>query len=338
MKNQNRSLLSRAGGVADRAGGVASRIGGVAGMIGSDADRNGSLAGPIGGVADRSGSLAAMIANVAGAIGGLADGIGNVADAIARVADAIANVADSIRNPAGVVQASGFQRFMNCGEIVTIPEAQFPPAPLEKLSPMNDYIPDSFANRLAWLQNLKVQITAEAAALGWPAAKLAGFMALLDPLIAAYQALADADAAFDKASGDAQDLFANSSASLRATLAEIKTNPAFTDGMGAVMQIFTSGSATAPDTIKPSLVATAARGYVRLTGSKNHAETVNLYMRRKGAAWILIAPKRKRFPFDDQTPLATPGVPEEREYMARGVIGDDEIGQDSDIVSAVFGG
>lgn len=203
---------------------------------------------------------------------------------------------------------------------------------------MNDYIPDSFANRLTWLQNLKAQITTEAATLGWPAAKLAAFISVLDPLIAAYQALAAADAALDKASGNAQDLFANSSASLRATLAEIKTNPAFTDGMGAVMQIFTTGSATAPEAIKPTLIATSGRGQVRLTGSKNHAETVNLYMRRKGAAWTLIAPKRKRLPFDDQTPLSASGTPEAREYMARGVIGDEEIGQDSDIVSAVFSG
>ncbi len=204
--------------------------------------------------------------------------------------------------------------------------------------PMNDYIPDSFANRLTWLQNLKTQITTEAATLSWPAAKLAAFVSLLDPLIAAYQALAAADAAFDKASGDAQDLFTDTSAKLRATLAEIRANPAFTDGMGSVMQIVTTGSTISPDAIKPSLIATAERGHVRLTGSKNRAETVNLHMRRKGAAWTLIAPKRKRFPFEDQTPLATPGVPEEREYMARGVIGDDEIGQDSDIVSAVFAG
>ena len=207
---------------------------------------------------------------------------------------------------------------------------------------MNDYIPDSFANRLAWLQTLKTGLTANAATLGWPAAKLTAFKALIDPLIDAYQTLADADAALNKASGDAQDLYTTSVPALRAAITEIKANSAFTDGMGAALQIFTTGGGPAPDAIKPTLTATAERGHVRLTGSKNYAETVNLYLRRKAGPsagqWVLIAPKRKRFPFDDQTPLATAGVPEEREYMARGVLADDEVGQDSAIVSAVFAG
>ncbi len=52
----------------------------------------------------------------------------------------------------------------------------------------------------------------------------------------------------------------------------------------------------------------------------------------------LIGVRRKKFPFDDQTPLKTPGVFEEREYQARGVINDEEVGQPSNIVSVKFAG
>jgi len=202
----------------------------------------------------------------------------------------------------------------------------------------NDYIPDSFENRQKWFANLKAGVVANAATLKLSAADLAAFNTLIDPLIAGYQAVVDAQKALDTASGDAQDLFDVSNAPLRAFINDVKTNANFTDGIGAALQIFSDTSKPQPGDIKPALTVAPARGHVRITGSKNYAETVNLYMRRAGGSWTLIAPKRKRFPFDDQTPLAAVGIPEVREYMAHGVIGDDEVGQDSDIVSCTYAG
>jgi len=43
-------------------------------------------------------------------------------------------------------------------------------------------------------------------------------------------------------------------------------------------------------------------------------------------------------PHFDTRPLAQSNVPEVREYMARGVVNDEEIGVDSDIVSITFAG
>ena len=93
----------------------------------------------------------------------------------------------------------------------------------------------------------------------------------------------------------------------------------------------------AADAYKPVLTAESASGRVTLTAKKLGVDGLNLYSRKKGeTTWKLIAAKRSRFPFDDTSPPATPGQPEEREYRAAGVIGDDEVGQPSDIVSAIF--
>jgi hypothetical protein len=90
-----------------------------------------------------------------------------------------------------------------------------------------------------------------------------------------------------------------------------------------------------PYTIK----AEAQPGVVRITGSKDYAELVNIYMRVVGtAAWTLVGIKRKKFPFEDQTPLKSAGMAEAREYAARGVIDDNEVGQMSDIVQVAFAG
>ena len=43
-------------------------------------------------------------------------------------------------------------------------------------------------------------------------------------------------------------------------------------------------------------------------------------------------------PYIDGRPLATPGVAEMREYMARGMMGDEEVGLESLIVSLNYAG
>jgi hypothetical protein len=126
---------------------------------------------------------------------------------------------------------------------------------------------------------------------------------------------------------------------MRALIDQLKTNPKLTDGMGADMRIFTSTTTHNPQDTKTSIKATAQPGHVTITGSKDYADLVDIYMRIAGTtAWVLVGVRRKKFPFDDQTPLKTAGVPETREYMARGVIGDEEVGQQSDIVQVTFGG
>lgn len=201
-----------------------------------------------------------------------------------------------------------------------------------------DFIPDSVPNRYTWLRGLKEQVNNNATELKLSAADLTAFNALIDPMIALYKAVIDAQAALDEASGNAQDLFGTSVAELRAFLNALKTNPAFTKGMGDAMKIFSTDSAPAEGDIKPVIKVEPQRGFVRISGTKNYAERVNLYLRRKNGAWVLVASSRKTFPFDDQTPLLAAGVPEEREYMARGVNGDSEVGQDSAIVSCTFAG
>ena len=87
------------------------------------------------------------------------------------------------------------------------------------------------------------------------------------------------------------------------------------------------------------LTAEVFPGYVRIKGKKLGADAFNVYLRLKGESnFKLIAAKRSRFPFDDDSPLAQISVLELREFRIMGVLADEEIGQPSDIVSAFFGG
>lgn len=200
-------------------------------------------------------------------------------------------------------------------------------------------IPDSHENRLAFFINLKTQLAADAAALGWNAAKIAAVNAILNPLIATYQMLVDSENAVVVNNANAAEVFGQEKAALQDLVTEIKANPGCTAGMAKDMGLVTTSNKPAPADMQPTIKAAAQPGSVRLTGSKDYADLVNIYLRLAGtAAWTLIGIRRQKFPFDDQTPLKTPGVPETREYQARAVVGDDEVGLPSDIVQVTFGG
>ncbi|MGI8436909.1 MAG: hypothetical protein ACR2NX_08385 [Chthoniobacterales bacterium] len=204
---------------------------------------------------------------------------------------------------------------------------------------MANTVPDSYSNRAVFFKNLKTQNHDHAAELHWDAAKLTAIDALLDQLIAAYTAVVSAEAAAAAASANAAQIFQNQNPDLVKLLTELRANPGLSDGMRSDMQLPKGKAGVDPASIKPSLKVKVESGGVIVSGSKNYAELINIYMRIEGTTpWILAGVRRKRLPFEDQTPLKVAGTPEAREYMGRGVIDDEEVGQESDIVRVVFGG
>ena len=124
---------------------------------------------------------------------------------------------------------------------------------------------------------------------------------------------------------------------IRQNTANLKSTTGFTDGDAGTLDAATSSAALDPANYKPAIKVESHPGYNELTGKKRGVRALNFYMRVKGTGtWTLLASKRASFPFSDDTPPATAGKPEEREYMAMGVINDEEIGQPSDIATAVF--
>jgi hypothetical protein len=93
-----------------------------------------------------------------------------------------------------------------------------------------------------------------------------------------------------------------------------------------------------PSAYKPAFKGGIEAGKVKLEFSKKGVDALVFYTRLKGqTAWRRLAVDTHS-PYYDTAPLAVAGVPEVREYMARGMVGDEEIGLDSDIVSVTFAG
>jgi hypothetical protein len=203
--------------------------------------------------------------------------------------------------------------------------------------PRKDYIPDSAQALVNWTTNYLAEIDAIATRIGWPAAQVTALKARLTTLKEAAQAVLDKQNDLDSATGQLEQVKDSEVVEIRRDTNNLKTTRGFNDGDGRTLQVLTASGEFDTDGYKPPLTAVSKPGRVELTVKKNGADAINLYSRIKGqAAFKLLAAKRSRFPFDDTTPPVTAGQPEEREYQAIGVLGDDEIGQPSDIVSAIF--
>ena len=83
---------------------------------------------------------------------------------------------------------------------------------------------------------------------------------------------------------------------------------------------------------------TIEAGKVRVDFVRGGVDALAIYSRLRGTPTFHKLAVDTSSPYFDTTPLAQTGVPEVREYFARGMVNDEEVGVDSDIVSIAFGG
>ena len=204
---------------------------------------------------------------------------------------------------------------------------------------MADYIPPTDDALVIWLTNLKTKITGNSAApLNLSAARLTQITAWCQFLIDAINNTTQKKNEWLAAAAAKQTQANTCLAGLRAEIGQWKADPAITDAIIADLQIVGGGAAFDAEGYHASITAQAFSGYVRIKFKKLGADGINLYSRIKGAAAWKFVSRDTNSPYDDHTPLTTPGVAEVREYQAFGVVNDEQIGQPSDIVSVTFAG
>lgn len=205
------------------------------------------------------------------------------------------------------------------------------------MSAHGDFVPDSPQNLHDWSDNYITELAGVTAHVTWPAANSTALTAALTAVRDAAKAVLDAQNVLQSKMGLLQSARVTNLPVIRQSTKNLKSSAGFNTGDAQTLQVTTSATALDPANYRPQLRAESFPGYNVLTGKKRGVQALNIYMRLKGTnSWTLIAARRTSFPFHDDTPPAVPGKPEEREYMAMGVMNDEEIGQPSDIVSAVF--
>lgn len=204
---------------------------------------------------------------------------------------------------------------------------------------MPDFVPPKRASRRGWLQNISDKAVAQAAAAGAPAPDATALKAAADALISAYDDTDAASSTLDGKRAIEADVESDSFAVIRRIIREWKVLPNFkSSGAESELQAAASASNFDPNTYKPVITASIKGGVITIEFKKKGVDALAVYCRLRGAAaWTRIAVDTTS-PCQDEAPLANPAVPEVREYMARGMIDDVEIGLASDIISITFAG
>ena len=213
-----------------------------------------------------------------------------------------------------------------------------PPFKKEKGKHM-DYIPDKRADRYLWLKNLSNNIAVEGLKFGLTAQQCTDIKAVVDALITKMDDTDTAQNAVDSARDLEAQTRQTNEAAIRGAVRNWKTLPGYAaSGSEAILQLKGAGVVFDPLTYKPKIKATVLPGQVRLDFTKAGVDGLVFYSRRQGTLpWTKLAMDTNP-PYFDTKPLTTANVPEAREYMARGVLDDVEIGLASDIVAATFAG
>jgi hypothetical protein len=225
--------------------------------------------------------------------------------------------------------------FMDQPPVVGLPVPL--PVPTKKGKHM-DYIPTQRDPRYQWYKNISANVVAEAVKFGGVAADATAMKALVDGITAKYDATNAAQQALDGARLIERSTETAALIQLRAKVKNWKTLAGYpASGSEGVLQLKGAESAFDPNTYKPELKASVVAGGVKIEFKKKGVTAVSIYMRRGAGAWQKLGIDTES-PYLDSAPLATAGVAELREYKARGILHDEEIGVDSDVVSATYAG
>ncbi|MEI6197019.1 MAG: hypothetical protein WCS42_22110 [Verrucomicrobiota bacterium] len=203
----------------------------------------------------------------------------------------------------------------------------------------HDYVPPKSDGRYRWYKNISTNVVAEAVKFGAVAGDATAVKGVVDGIIAKMDATKTASDALDSA----RDLEAGAEtaglAQVRAKVRNWKTLPGWAaSGSEAVLELSGSGPSFEPASYRTNLTAVLVPGGVKLAFTKKGVEGVAIYSRLHTAATWKKVGSCNHSPFIDNTPLTQAGVPEQREYMGRGLVNDVEIGLDSDSVNITFAG
>ncbi len=202
-----------------------------------------------------------------------------------------------------------------------------------------DYIPIKRSDRYLWYKDMSANVTTEAPKMGVAPADATAMKALVDEIIAKYDATNAAQAALDSARIIERTVEPANVVQIRAKIRNWKTLPNYaSSGSEGVLHLHGADSGFDPATYKPVIKISHVPGGVKVSFVKKGVEGMAIYMRVAGTTTWRKVGMDTETPFIDTTPLATAGVPENREYMARGVLHDAEIGLDSDTANITFAG
>lgn len=203
---------------------------------------------------------------------------------------------------------------------------------------MADYIPANDDEFRSWIVTFLAKLPTFGAAVGITAPEQSALTSLGNATTGSIDNLSLKKNEYDSALANRTESRGLFLLSLRPIVRRAKTSANYTNTIGEALGVVSPNTPVDPATIQPSFNITTQRNSVRLRIKREGAQSTNVYTRKVGQMdWLFLARVNLSL-FEDSRPLSQPGVPEVREYMVRGVIGDEEVGLPSETRTVVFAG
>jgi hypothetical protein len=226
-----------------------------------------------------------------------------------------------------------------------------PPHPIPPVTPpvqhrkrgnkimMQDYVPKKRNDRYVWYKKMSGNVVAEAVKFGGAPADATAVKTAVDGVIAKMDVTNLAQEAVDSARTLEGSTEKTALALVRGKVTSWKTLSGWANsGSADVLEVVGSSTTFDPASYQTTLTVSVVPGGVKVGFVKKGVEGMAIYLKVNNAAdWKKIG-SCNHSPFIDHTPLAAAGVPEQRHYMARGLVNDTEIGVDSDAVTITYAG
>lgn len=201
-----------------------------------------------------------------------------------------------------------------------------------------DYFPGSDDRLAVWSASYKENIAVHGPTLGLTASEVTEQEDAAESVRTAVDSLEMKRNQAKEASAFKRRMVKEKGAALRKCIARIKTHAAYTEDIGRELGIVGPSQILDISKVKPELKLTVYPGYVSIAFNKQGLEGVVIFTRIKGTlGWEKLGTDFAS-PFLDKRPLKEVNQPEFREYMGMYTNLRESIGQQSDIVTTVFGG
>lgn len=199
---------------------------------------------------------------------------------------------------------------------------------------MSDYLPHSDDSLVTWLTNYKTKLAVHGPTLGILAADVAIYQADCDALIAMIHTAASKKAEYYTANQIKKEVKSDKLGNFRSLNNRIKNLPAYSEAIGADLNIIATTTAFDAANAKPIITATLNGGRVVIGFSKAKSNGVKIYCKRSGEAGFTFLSLDTHSPYHDNRTNIVLGTPELREYYAFYIDTTDEtFGLQSDTVS-----
>jgi len=200
--------------------------------------------------------------------------------------------------------------------------------------PKNEFMPANDEQFVGWHDRMKATTTSIGAALGITADDLTEIGTDNTAAHAKVNAAATASTAAQTANRKKTATLGEVKAHVRKFAKRVKGHRDCTEALLIQLGLVGASDSTDMTQAQPTLVGNAlGKGQVEVAFNKMLADGVNIYSQRDGDSGFVFLARDTASPYVDNRALLVASKPEMRRYMAKFVIGDEEVGYESDAIT-----